>query len=279
MRSFAHVTASFALVATVCAAKTNATAPLSSHLILPANFKPPQVFENVNLLRTTNLEKGYIKETINVVIENVDAKPQDEYYISLKAEVISRVGGLEVGDKKAPEKLKFRTDVVEYDPYRWATESLNGFFQNTADSPSSPVQFNFSASHSQNLSKSHLSKRYPLPTMSSPPWFLSQPLFNNKISNTFFIPSRPSHPRHISLESKRPKSNFQTWTFQTSARSPSARVRRLPTDPMMISPQELSWRPVSDTSLPNLSYMLHYWKETLKSVNGAAISPSKSATG
>lgn len=76
------------------------------------------MFENVNLLRTITLEKGYIKETINVVIENVDAKPQDEYYIPFKAELISKVGGLEVRDKKAPETPKFRTEIVEYDTYR-----------------------------------------------------------------------------------------------------------------------------------------------------------------
>lgn len=118
MKSLAHISAFFGLIATACAAEANATAPLSSHIILPAHFKPPQVFENVNLLRTINLEKGYIKETINVVIENVDAKPQDEYYIPFKAELISKVGGLEVRDKKAPETPKFRTEIVEYDTYR-----------------------------------------------------------------------------------------------------------------------------------------------------------------
>lgn len=118
MKSLSCISAFFGLIATACAAGTNSTAPLSSHIILPAQFKPPQVFENVNLLRTINLEKGYIKETINVVIENVDTKPQDEYYIPFKAELFSKVGGLEVRDKKAPERPKFRTEVVEYDPYR-----------------------------------------------------------------------------------------------------------------------------------------------------------------
>lgn len=118
MKSLVHISAFFGLITTVCAAETNATTPLSSHIILPAHFKPPQVFENVNLLRTINLEKGYIKETINVVIENVDAIAQDKYYIPFKAELISKVGGLEVRDKKAPERPKFRTEIVEYDPYR-----------------------------------------------------------------------------------------------------------------------------------------------------------------
>lgn len=92
--------------------------PLSSHQILPDNFKPPQVFKNANLLRNINLEKGYVKETVNVVIENIDAKEQDTYYIPFKAEAIGNVGGLEVRDKKDPEKPAFRSEVVEYDPYR-----------------------------------------------------------------------------------------------------------------------------------------------------------------
>ena len=94
------------------------SAPLSSHQILSDNFKPPQVFQNANLLRTINLEKGYVKETVNVVIENIDAKEQDTYYIPFKAEAIGNVGGLEVRDKKDPEKPAFRSEVVEYDPYR-----------------------------------------------------------------------------------------------------------------------------------------------------------------
>lgn len=99
-------------------ADPNLTSPLSSHQILPANFKPPQVFKNVNLLRNINLEKGYVRETVNVVIENTDSKPHDEYYVPFKVESIQNVGGLEVRDKKDPEKPAFRAENVEYDPYR-----------------------------------------------------------------------------------------------------------------------------------------------------------------
>ena len=99
-------------------ADSNLSTPLSSHQILPNNFKPPQVFKNANLLRNINLEKGYVRETVNVVIENIDAKEQDTYYIPFKAEAIGNVGGLEVKDKKDPEKPAFRSEVVEYDPYR-----------------------------------------------------------------------------------------------------------------------------------------------------------------
>lgn len=99
-------------------AESNLRAPLSSQIILPNNFRPPQVFTNVNLLRTTNLEKGYVKETINVVIENTDSNTQNEYYIPFKAELIAKVGGLEVRDKKDPNKPAFKTEIVEYDSLR-----------------------------------------------------------------------------------------------------------------------------------------------------------------
>lgn len=61
-----------------------------------------------------------MKETVNVVIENVDAQGQDTYYIPFKAEVIGHVGGLEVRDKKDAEKPALRSEVVEYNPYRYA---------------------------------------------------------------------------------------------------------------------------------------------------------------
>ena len=105
-------------ISTATVADSNLSTPLSSHQILPDNFKPPQVFKNANLLRNINLEKGYARETVNVVIENIDAKEQDTYYIPFKAEAIGNVGGLEVRDKKDPETPAFRSEVVEYDPYR-----------------------------------------------------------------------------------------------------------------------------------------------------------------
>lgn len=118
MRSLTLIVAGLSLLSTAYAAEPNTTKPLSSHQILPYNFKPPQVFKNINLLRNVNLEKGYVRETVNVVIENVDKKPRDEYYIPFKAEVVGKVGGLEVRDKKNVEKPPFRSEVVEYDPYR-----------------------------------------------------------------------------------------------------------------------------------------------------------------
>ena len=54
-----------------------------------------------------------------MVIENTDSKPQSEYYIPFKAEDIGKVGGLEVRDKKDPEKPAYLSETVEYDPYRY----------------------------------------------------------------------------------------------------------------------------------------------------------------
>jgi len=118
MRSPYLVAACLWLIGATCIAETNISAPLSSHQILPNNFKPSQVFKNVNLLRNINLEKGYVRETINVAIENTDAKEQDTYFIPFKAETIGKVGGLEVRDKKNPGLPAFTSEVVEYDPYR-----------------------------------------------------------------------------------------------------------------------------------------------------------------
>ncbi len=103
--------------ATACIAESNT---LSSRNILPANFKPPQVFRHTNLVRTINLDKGYVRETINVVVENVDKKAQSEYYIPFNADTIGKVGGLEVRDKdKKDESLPpFAAEVVEYDATR-----------------------------------------------------------------------------------------------------------------------------------------------------------------
>lgn len=96
------------LLSSLGAAQSNLTIPNSSRQILQGSFMPPQVFENVNLVRNTNLDKGYVRETINVVVANVDQKPQSEYYLPFEYEVMGRVGGLEVRDKKNLDKGRFQ---------------------------------------------------------------------------------------------------------------------------------------------------------------------------
>lgn len=109
------------LTAVLAAGDSNLTRPLSSTIQLPSTFKPAQVFKNTNLVRTTSLEKGYVKENINVIIENVDPKKeaQVEYYVPFDAETISKIGGIEVRDRKDADAGPFVADVVEYDPYRY----------------------------------------------------------------------------------------------------------------------------------------------------------------
>jgi oligosaccharyltransferase complex subunit alpha (ribophorin I) len=99
----------------LCAAESNIT---TSRLVLSKDFKPPQVFKNANLVRTTNLEKGYVRETINVVVENTDKQPQSDYYLAFSSDVIDRVGGLEVRNKKDTEKGRFQVEATKLDSPR-----------------------------------------------------------------------------------------------------------------------------------------------------------------
>ncbi len=120
MRSVLWASACLATFISSCTAALNLTEPLSSKRILPGNFIPPQDFRNLNLVRNVNLEKGYARETINVVIENVGSKPQDEYYIPFESEILSRIGGFEARDKKDAEKPPFPTEVLAFDTQRCA---------------------------------------------------------------------------------------------------------------------------------------------------------------
>lgn len=99
------------LLAPSLAIASNLTTP--SRVALPADFKPPQVFKNTNLVRNTNLEKAYVREAVNVVVENIDKQPQSEYYIPFPSEVFDHVGGFEVRDKKAPDNGRFKVDATE----------------------------------------------------------------------------------------------------------------------------------------------------------------------
>ncbi|GES64436.1 oligosaccharyl transferase subunit [Aspergillus terreus] len=102
----------FTAIAAVCGLFTSLACAAES---TAADFTPPPAFKNVNLVRTTNLEKGYVRETINVVVENVDTEPRSSYYLAMPTEVFDKVGGLEVRDKKAPEKGRFEVDSLLVD--------------------------------------------------------------------------------------------------------------------------------------------------------------------
>ena len=98
----------FGLLLGLSVAESNLTHPKSSQQILHGDFKPPQVWENTNLVRTTNLEKGYVRQTINVVVTNKDKSSQSEYYIPFEYDDMSRIGWLEVRDKKNVDKDPFQ---------------------------------------------------------------------------------------------------------------------------------------------------------------------------
>lgn len=67
------------------------------------DFKPPPVFENTNLVRTINLEKGYVRETTNILVTNTDKFPQSDYYVPFENDVIGKIGGFDARDKKNPD--------------------------------------------------------------------------------------------------------------------------------------------------------------------------------
>jgi len=83
---------------------------------LPSTFKPPQVFKNANLVHVISVEKNYVKENINVVIENIDKAPQNEYFLPFSADQLSRLGGVEVKDRKNEAAGPFVAEATELDP-------------------------------------------------------------------------------------------------------------------------------------------------------------------
>jgi oligosaccharyltransferase complex subunit alpha (ribophorin I) len=106
---------------------STAFAARAPEIRMPAVFKPPQVFKNANLVHIISLEKNYVKEQINVLIENVSKEPQDAYYLPFTKEQLSRVGGLEVKDRKDASAGLFDVDIVAYQPIEYvnlAIESL-----------------------------------------------------------------------------------------------------------------------------------------------------------
>ncbi|KAF2730094.1 oligosaccharyltransferase alpha subunit [Polyplosphaeria fusca] len=157
MRSFSSLLSCIAVLSSFAAAELNLSQPLLSKQVLASTFKPPQVFKNVNLVRTTNLDKGFPRETINVIIENVDAKPQSEYYLPFESSLISRVGGLEVKDKKSPEKGALRVEVVGFD-----TASSTEFYLIHLPTPLAPKE-----QQTLSISYSVLSALKPVPAQIS----------------------------------------------------------------------------------------------------------------
>jgi oligosaccharyltransferase complex subunit alpha (ribophorin I) len=108
---FGQCAAALLSLSSVLAAARSSNATIK---LLPSSFTPPPVFENSNLVRNINLEKGYPRETINVVVRNTDNTPQSEYYLLFASDVISNVGGLEVRDKKNMDAGPFKVALAGY---------------------------------------------------------------------------------------------------------------------------------------------------------------------
>ncbi|KAK2593918.1 dolichyl-diphosphooligosaccharide--protein glycosyltransferase subunit 1 [Conoideocrella luteorostrata] len=106
-----------ALLAVISGAAAAATSKDSQSTV----FKPPQVFKNTNLVHIVSLEKNYVKEQINVLVENVSKEPQSDYYLPFSSDQIARVGGFEVKDRKDTNAGPFFSAPTEYDPNRLTT--------------------------------------------------------------------------------------------------------------------------------------------------------------
>ncbi|KAM7219283.1 dolichyl-diphosphooligosaccharide--protein glycosyltransferase subunit 1 [Rhypophila decipiens] len=118
MKASAVFSAALSFFTLASAASSAGSDKGTSKIKLPSTFKPPQAFKNVNLVHVVSVEKNYVKENINVLIENIDKAAQDEYYIPFTADQASRLGGVEVKDRNRKEANPppFSAEVVEYDP-------------------------------------------------------------------------------------------------------------------------------------------------------------------
>lgn len=115
MKPFSIATALLGLVSSTLASFTSER---TSNVITLNGHKPPQVFKNVNLVHIISLEKNYVKEQINILVENIHSEPQTDYFLPFTADQFSRVGGLEVKDRKVINAGHFATYRVDYDPSR-----------------------------------------------------------------------------------------------------------------------------------------------------------------
>lgn len=147
MRSTSLFISCIAALSSFACAELNLSEPLRSKQVLPSTFKPPQVFKNANLVRMTNLDKAYPRETINVIVENIDSKPQSEYYLPFEASLLSKIGGLEVRDKKAADKGTFKVEVVGLDTERYATIAPGTLQQTNANAALLSSTSSISPSH------------------------------------------------------------------------------------------------------------------------------------
>jgi oligosaccharyltransferase complex subunit alpha (ribophorin I) len=118
MKTSAVFSALLSLLSLASAASADSKSS-STSTTLPATFKPPQVFKNANLVHVISVEKNYVKENINVLVQNIDKAAQDEYFVPFTADQLSRLGGVEVKDRKDSTAGPFVAETVEFDQERW----------------------------------------------------------------------------------------------------------------------------------------------------------------
>ncbi|KAI5797908.1 Ribophorin I [Peziza echinospora] len=91
------------------------SAAASSHEagVIPVDFNPPMVFKHTNLLRTIDLTKPYVKETVAAIVENVSNKLQTEYFLPFPRSVIPHISSVEAKDKKG-DRGTFEVEHVDF---------------------------------------------------------------------------------------------------------------------------------------------------------------------
>lgn len=112
MKLSSLVSTVFGLCIAASSAQSNLTTAQETQKILTGDFKPPQVFENTNVVRTINLEKGYVRETTNVLITNTDKAAQSDYYVPFDYDLVGRIGGFDARDKKHADRGPLQVTVA-----------------------------------------------------------------------------------------------------------------------------------------------------------------------
>jgi oligosaccharyltransferase complex subunit alpha (ribophorin I) len=118
MRSF--FTRGALLLSSLLVAVSAASSKPESKLILPADFAPPQVFRNTNLLRTIDLTRPYSREVIVVIVENVSGEEQSQYFLPFGKDAAEKVSYIEARDKKG-HRGEFEVSKAEADPERYTS--------------------------------------------------------------------------------------------------------------------------------------------------------------
>ena len=120
MRSI--ITRGALLLSTLFVAASCASPNVESKLALPADFTPPQVFKNTNLLRTIDLSKPWTKEIVAIIVENISGEKQSDYFVPFDKDVMGKVSYFEARDKKGSAG-DFQASKVEFNPERYAESS------------------------------------------------------------------------------------------------------------------------------------------------------------